>query len=88
VFVKFNAGLGSMDSHGKMNDEDFDPVAMGGTGYSNTLSTLRDGAFSYATVVASSGLASARNAGPTQRARRWRSSILVRRTMTPARRAG
>jgi hypothetical protein len=50
LFAKFNAGLGSMGSHGKMNDEDFDPVAMGGTGYSNTLSTLRDGAFSYATV--------------------------------------
>lgn len=50
AFVKFIAGLGSMGSHGKMNDEDFDPSAMGGTGYSNTLSTLRNGEFSYATA--------------------------------------
>ena len=50
LFVKFNAGLGSIGSHGKMNDEDFDPIAMQGTGYSNTLSTLRDGAISYLTV--------------------------------------
>lgn len=50
LFAKFNAGLGSIGHHGKMNDEDFDPIAMGGTGYSNTLSTLRDGAISYATI--------------------------------------
>ncbi|ABD88336.1 outer membrane beta-barrel protein [Rhodopseudomonas palustris] len=50
LFFKFNAGLGSMGSHGKLNDEDFDPSAMGGSGYSNTLSTLRDGNLSYATA--------------------------------------